>query len=427
MSRFLLYFVSLVLLFVLGYLVYYALFPKPIVSEKVSSGQDLQFVKAYPESSNEKGKFYRGKLYKSGKINVVVMEGTYEEMGRQYGSLLKDELVANYNGIVAALNESKDLTAKDIQEESDTLYNTYPEKYQKIIKGLAETSGLGIEKAKFLLSQESYVMHELFAKANGASVSGISHCSVLALWGDYTTDGKMLVGRNYDLGSANHQYVNVAVYNPIDGSIPSASVTYTGGIYVTTGINRDNLYLELNSGSISDKNDYMGERTMTMATLFNFLEQSKDNNALSIMFNTTLPDSSYIITAADKNSAYSYEWSTYGVKKREPDKKNIISATNMFFYPSWGESKYDVVKDSDFVVKRKDNLIALGDKYKGQISPEKMMEIMALPLEDGGSFRVPDLTSYEIVAEPETLNIWIRVPEYQDWTKVNLAQLFNKN
>ncbi len=35
-----------------------------------------------------------GSLHRVGSLPVVVMNGTYEEMGRQYGDLMKDELHA---------------------------------------------------------------------------------------------------------------------------------------------------------------------------------------------------------------------------------------------------------------------------------------------------------------------------------------------
>lgn len=50
-----------------------------------------------------------------------------------------------------------------------------------------------------------------------------------------------------------------------------------------------------------------------------------------------------------------------------------------------------------------------------------------MPIEEGGSFRAPNMTSYEIVAEPASLKMWLRIPEYQDWVQVDLAQFFNKN
>ena len=40
--------------------------------------------------------FEGGKLYKAGKIGVLQLSGSYVEMGRQYGGLLKDEIQEFY-------------------------------------------------------------------------------------------------------------------------------------------------------------------------------------------------------------------------------------------------------------------------------------------------------------------------------------------
>ena len=427
MSRVLLIVVTVILCVVLGGLVYFAMKPVPIQSEKVSIGKSLELVKTYPEnSSGLKKDYFTGKLYKAGKINVVVMEGTYKEMGKQYGALLKDELNANYNGMIEGLKNIKSFTVESFQDFGNMIYDSYPEKYQQIVNGLAESSGLGTEKAKFLLGQESYVYAALLELAKGENISGSAHCSGLATWGDYTGGGPLVFGRNYDLGPVNHENAMLAIYNPIDGSIPSSSFTFAGAIYTTTGMNRDGLFLELNNGSASDNADYTGIRTWTPLTVFSFLEQSKNLNQVDVAFNSTLPDLSYIINAADPKYAYSFEWSTNGVKKKEPDKAGLMAATNLFFDPAWGPQSYDFSKDPDAVVIRRDNLLKLAEANKGNINVSKMMEIISTPLKDGGSFRDPNLTSYEIVAVPETLKMWLRIPEYQDWVEVNLAEYFNK-
>jgi hypothetical protein len=184
--------------------------------------------------------------------------------------------------------------------------------------------------------------------------------------------------------------------------------------------------LELNNGSASDNNDFSNIRQFALISLFAGLEQSRNNEELTTYLNSTLPDLSYIINAADRDSAYSFEWSTTKVKRRKPDKNGLMVATNLFFDPAWGKQKYDAAKDIDFIVKRRDNLIALADKYKGRITPEKMMEIIATPLEKGGAFRAPNFTSYQYVVQTSTLKMWLRVPEYQEWTEVDLSQFFNK-
>jgi hypothetical protein len=400
---------------------------RPAESIKAGLGNELEFVKAWPENAPFfSGKFFQGKLYKAGKIDVVVLEGTYEEMGRQYGALLKEKLTENYEGIIGGMKSMDGLSAEELEKEGASMYDGYPEKYKKIVDGLSETSGLGIKNAKILLAQEMYVFSGLLEIAKGINISGAGACSGIAAWGEYTGNGPLVFGRNYDLGPVNHEYAMLTVYNPVDGSIPTANFTFAGAIYVTSGINREGLFLELNNGSASDPGNFSGKRPFAPITLFSFLEQAKNNSELSVFFNAALPDLAYIVNAADATDGYSFEWSTNGVKRRSPDKPGLLAATNLFFDPAWSAPGYDVKKDPDFVVKRRDNLLELGEKYKGKFNPETMMKVIATPLEEGGAFRPPNLTSFQIVTEPASRKLWLRVPQYQDWVEVDLAQFFNR-
>jgi len=356
-----------------------------------------------------------GKLDKAGKINVLVLKGTYREMGEQYGSLLKDELTANYNGIVKGLKDLEGLTLEDMQQFENNMYASYPQKYKEIVEGLAESSGLGLEKAKVLNAQEIYIsaaLVDMFNKKNG--------CTGMATWGEYSS-GPLVFGRNYDLGPVNHQYATMVVYNPTDGSIPVASWTFAGCIYVTSGMNSSGVFLELNNGSASDPSDFTASRPWAPIELFAFLEASTSLTQLTSYFEATRPDLSYIVQGADKNGAVSFEWATSGVKVRQPDKNGLLVATNAFFDPSWGQTPEDGV---DFVVTRRTNLFALAEQNKGKFNPELMMKTISTPLEQGGAFRAPNLTSYEIVAEPAALTVWVRVPEYQDWVQIDLKPYF---
>jgi hypothetical protein len=360
-----------------------------------------------------------GRLEKAGKINVLVLNGTYREMGEQYGTLLKSELNEDYNGVVKGMKDIGS-SLEDLQEYGNTLYETYPQKYKEIMQGLAETSGLGLEKAKLLNVQEMYVSAAL---SHWAQEQGMTRdqCSGIAAWGDYT-EGPLVFGRNYDLGFFNHEYATLVVYNPTDGSVPTASFTFAGCIYVTTGMNSAGVFLELNNGSSSDPTDMTGTRAFAPIDLFAFLEQSTSLEQLPTYFESTLPDMAYIVQGADKDGALSFEWSTSRVAARQPDRDGLLAATNFFFDPSWNAPPPE--DDFDSSVKRRDNLLNLAEQNKGKITPEVMMDIISTPLEEGGAFRPPNLTSYEVVAQPETLKMWLRVPEYQDWVEVDLEQYF---
>lgn len=379
----------------------------------------LKLVRSYPGNpSNPTDALAEGTLYKAGKVNVLVLQGTYEQMGKQYGALLEKELNKNYNGIVKGLKEIEDLTLEELQEIGDSVYEDYPQKYKEMIDGLAETSGLGPEKAKVLNMQELYISAAL---VNWAAKS-MNQCCGVAAWGPYTSGGPLVFGRNYDLGPFGHQYATMTVCNPIDGSIPTASFTFAGCIYVTSGMNSSGVFLELNNGSGSDPSDFTDSRPWAPALLFSFLEQSTSLEQLSSYFSSTTPDLAYIVQGADESSAVSFEWSTGGVKVRGSDRDGLLAATNYFVDPSWGIPP--PVNDVDSSVVRRENLLALGEQNKGFLNPEVMMKVISTPLEDGGAFRAPNLTSYEIVAEPASLTMWVRVPEYQDWVKIDLKPFF---
>gem|GEM_PF-4856456 len=53
----------------------------------------------------------------------------------------------------------------------------------------------------------------------------------IAAWGNYTSGGPLVFGRNYDNGPKLAEFVSVVVYNPEDGSITRGEPDlYRGGL-----------------------------------------------------------------------------------------------------------------------------------------------------------------------------------------------------
>ena len=65
-----------------------------------------------------------GSLYRAAKFNVAVLNGTYREMGRQYGGLLRAQIKGMYQALAnaepAIIAEMKRLSTKD-SSDSPTL------------------------------------------------------------------------------------------------------------------------------------------------------------------------------------------------------------------------------------------------------------------------------------------------------------------
>lgn len=77
-------------------------------------------------------------------------------------------------------------------------------------------------------------------------------CTSVALWGDQTEDGELLIGRNFDFyaGDAFAEEKVIAFVQPSEG-IPFAMVTWPGMLGVVSGMNLEGLTITMNAGKSS--------------------------------------------------------------------------------------------------------------------------------------------------------------------------------
>jgi hypothetical protein len=347
--------------------------------------------------------FEGGKLYLEGSLKVLELHGSYHQMGRQYGKLLRPELNEIYQEISNA--------SSSVSALGNTSFQLYPQRYKEIFYGIAETSGLDLKKLMIVNDLQIHLLH-------------INGCSAMATWGNYTSGGPLVVGRNYDWSDKMRQYVVVVVFNPDDGSIPVASVHYAGSIYVNTGLNRAGIFLETNGDT--SESVFCTNRVTTPIQFFSFLEDCTLLDQIEGHLLSTRPTDGCIVNVADEKEARSFEWTVYDLKRREPDQDGLLVSTNHFLNPFWGfEQPSASTMDPIHTEERRRNLLALAELYKGRFNPQVMMQVMSLPLEDGGVLQTSGLpTSYQIVAVPEDLKIWVRIPGVQDWTEVDLNLFF---
>jgi hypothetical protein len=130
-------------------------------------------------------------------------------MGRQYGSLLRNEMNEFYEGAVTDYLIGKNgVSYDDVREAGYSFYDQQFPYVHELIAGMAETSGYPLEKMIIISS----LVH---------LVDLSSGCSSLSAWGEYTGGGPLVVGRNWDIGSPYGEYkrfLSAVIYNPADGS-----------------------------------------------------------------------------------------------------------------------------------------------------------------------------------------------------------------
>ncbi|MEA5037477.1 hypothetical protein SDC9_23807 [bioreactor metagenome] len=355
--------------------------------------------------------FEAGDRYLAGNYTVILLEGSYREMGRQYGGLMKTELLAEYAMLTSAL-ESRGYSIECLRSYAAPGTQYQPERMKEINRGMAETTGLTEEDIAIL-----YYGPALY-------LSMPAGCSYLAVWGDYTTDGSVVISRNWDLPDFvepfNPYYV-LAVYRPTDGSNGVATFGPAGSRPETL-MNSAGLFIaDDNSGLDPVGQD---DRPDLISEFFRLMLDYSDLAGLRTGVLTTRPNIAWIVDIAGPEGAYVLEAELAETKVRTGD--GVVAAANHFADPSW-DLRTPPAENS---ISRYTNLLSQAAAAKGTIDAAKMMQIRDVLLTDGGAtYRHSILeghlysSNHQVVFVPANQTLWMKVIDL-DWQKVELAPLF---
>ena len=366
--------------------------------------------------SKQVAAFGNGTRYEAGSYHIVVLSGTYREMGRQYGALMKDELQEEY-AMLRSHFTANGYTEAEIGEFATTATALQAKRMKEIRAGIAETSGLSVEEVDILYEGPIVYLVTYGAKAG---------CSFMAVWGNYTPDGSVVLSRNYDLPdvfSVFHPYYTLAVYNPTDGSNGVATFG-PAGARPETLMNSAGLFIADDNAADSGSTLEIAGRPDLVGEFFRLMLDYSDMDGLDAGIMTTRADCAWIVNAAGPDRAYSYEETVYDIKRREGP--GVIAAANHFVDPSWRLA----VPPAEHSATRYDNLVRLAEENRGAIDGERMVAIRDVLLQDGGAtFRhsmlggMPYSSDHQVVFAPATRTLWMKVVD-RDWQKVELGPLF---
>jgi len=368
-------------------------------------------------------RFEGGKLYTSttGAFYIAELHGTFHQMGRQYGLLLKSQLAKFYQEVIVdyIINEKK-IPYEELLVMGRANYNAYPVIFRDYYDGMAETSGLMIDQIKILSS----VLLALYETG----------CSSLSAWGDYTASRKTITGRNLDLMAPGirrfSKYYQIVVWNPIGYPASVANIDLMGGIFYQTAVNDKGIFLELQNGQNCDTSNPVG-RENTNNILLESLFRNTTSAEVDQWFNTTLPEVGLIMNGSYPDHATIYEWATFRVVPRNG--QGLLSATNDFIDTSWRQYPifmFDTTNEGiGYTCTRRINLMKLGEQNKGAITPQIMMDIFDKAIPEGGATFPEDgpvSTIYSVVVQPSELKLWLKVRGYSGWEEIDLKNYFSK-
>ena len=374
-----------------------------------------------------------GKMFNTGddKIRVLQLQGSWREMGQQYGTLVKDLVDDIYKSTVQALYDKQWTTEEEASELfGSRVFGAASTRRQQLYRGVADGLGWPVEKV-VVLDQSGFMS---FYQAKLHSFAG---CTTLFSWGDATVDGRTYTGRNQDWGE---QFVDLplvlTVYNPTDGSNAIANMNWLGWMFGMTAINDKGVYIDLHDGSAMGGQVVATERPSIGAAVLDFLAECDTAEDVGNRFNGSRPDICLIWDVADPSgNCFSYETTLNECRRRFPEDTTLV-AVNSFLNPDWGIHTRDTISNS---LKRFQNITDRAAEAHGHIDAEKTMEIFDIRLfnEDGtfkdkGGATKPkvqdaDLTNYQMVTIPDSLDIWIKIPVpamQTDWRHIDLKTLF---
>ena len=360
--------------------------------------------------------FTNGQLFNAQGIPVVKLKGNHYEMGCQYGHLLSANLKELYHLAVEEyfLHEVKLPLAK-MQGLARLLYSFYPQRHKEFFHGMAQTSGLTLEQHLIL---------------NGIEYYGVlPGCSSIACTSPYTTEGQLVFGRCYDwfdYFASYEKFLTVTIMHAEHSTIPCAFVSLAGLFYLTTGINKAGLFVELNMGMTPSKpKEFKLEQIPTVFLLLSMLEDYGTMAQMDTFMQTFRASFSYLVSIANANEANLYECTPKVTRKRSLE-NGLLVASNHFLDPKWSTG---YKQDRAETHRRYANLQNLAGEHKGKIDLAKMQSLLAAKIAEGGPSWPHDTkwqTLYRVIAQPGKQELSINTVRRPQWVNVSLAELFAK-
>ena len=190
----------------------------------------------------------KGALYRQDGHRILVLAGTPEEMGRQHGTLLKDDIRALFARALPLVQPKGRLNLKrlfipNIAKVRARCEPFIPDDHMLEMDALAEAAGLSRDEVRL-----ANLLPEMF------------HCASFVMTGKATRDGELVHGRVLDYKRMNklrlYDHALTFICLP-QGKHPFVSVGYTGFVGVVTGMNAQKLAIGAMGGRQSGDWDGM--------------------------------------------------------------------------------------------------------------------------------------------------------------------------
>lgn len=339
----------------------------------------------------------RGRLEDHDGVRVLFLEGTPEEMGKQQGELLREEIRSVVDRIVYGVGVGSSFGKGrwffgEIEEAQSRIEPFIPASHLREMDAIAAAAGLHGQETRL-----ANFFPELF------------HCSGFALHGSATVDGRIYHGRilDYIRGAGLEDNAVVMVCRP-EGANAWVNVSYAGFIGSVTAMNEKQLAI----GEMGGRGEGAWDGK-PMAQLVREVMESCD----------TIDEAVALMQKGPRTCEYYYV-----ISDAKSGRAVGIKATPDLFETVWSGESHPQLPDAvtDTV------LLSAGDRYAelvkrvkagfGKFDAESSRELMTRPVCMTSNIQ-------SVLFAPDTLDFWVanadsaNVASHTRYTQFNLTEL----
>jgi isopenicillin-N N-acyltransferase-like protein len=305
---------------------------------------------------------------------MLCLSGSPYDIGLKHGKELRDKVVRLYenwyNGRASLIDKSEfeEIIKKTVPKYETFFQNEAPEVLEEI-RGIAEGSGMPYEKILLL-----NVIEDIPLRREDMRFFVPRGCSQVAVTGDVTASGKLLIGKNEDGGAwERDEYVHVKI-EPKKGH-KFITLIFPGRVGACIGLSETGLsYAQSSAGVEGDMGmgwpmlilfRLMMERCNTIDDALDFISA---HNYARLGINLLLGDRKGNVVLVEKTHSHQAE--------RYPE-DGILIGVNVFLTeglrPLWTKKMVPNIKDS---VLRIERILELLELQKGKIDHETLKNIL---------------------------------------------------
>jgi hypothetical protein len=272
--------------------------------------------------------------------------------------------------------------------------------------------------------------HSAHDIGHAVQLMGFTGCSAIAVWGDKTGDGNLLVGRNFDfyLDDKFSEDKILLFVNPEKG-YRHVSITWGGMVGVVSGMNERGLCVMVNA---APSDIPFSSATPVTILARNILQYAKNIDESISMAETcrTFISEQFIIASAEDNKAVSIE------KTKDGQAVYSTSVPYMLCANHFQSEKFssEETAGKNFSTSKMERMAELTDSIK-VFTPQKMVDFLRdkkgksgtdIGLGNEGSINQL-IAHHSVVFHPHSKTVWISTAPYQEgaFLAYNLNEVFN--